>query len=171
LVFSGNEGLYLREEVRFLISFLRSVANFDDSVSFYHLSISPTYQLSVRDLTLCMNYASRRNRSLFYVFSHLSGIPELEEEVSPEGKTIIDRVIRDLGEYADLSIKRSTGEVLYEFITKNGYLKRLISSPSPSDEEKVKNIARFFDIIRSTSIINCEIFLGRFPPQSRALVK
>lgn len=149
--FSGNEGLYLREEVRFLISFLRSVANFDDSVSFYHLSISPVYQLSVRDLTLCMNYASRRNRSLFYVFSHLSGIPELEEEVSPQGKTIIDRVITDLGEYADLSIKRSTGEVLYEFITKSGYLKRLISSPSPSDEEKVKNIARFFDIIRSTS--------------------
>lgn len=149
--FSGNEGLYLREEIRFLISFLRSVANFDDSVSFYHLSISPTYELSARDLTLCMNYASRRNRSLFYVFSHLSGIPELEEEVSPEGKTIIDRVIRDLGEYADLSIKRSTGEVLYKFITKSGYLKRLISSPSPSDEEKVKNIARFFDIIRSTS--------------------
>lgn len=149
--FSGNEGLYLREEIRFLISFLRSVANFDDSVSFYHLSISPTYELSARDLTLCMNYASRRNRSLFYVFSHLSGIPELEEEVSSEGKTIIDRVIRDLGEYADLSIKRSTGEVLYKFITKSGYLKRLISSPSPSDEEKVKNIARFFDIIRSTS--------------------
>ena len=149
--FSGNEGLYLREEIRFLISFLRSVANFDDSVSFYHLSISPTYELSVRDLTLCMNYASRRNRSLFYVFSHLSRIPELEEEVSSEGKTIIDRVIRDLGEYADLSIKRSTGEVLYKFITKSGYLKRLVSSPSPSDEEKVKNIARFFDIIRSTS--------------------
>ncbi|GAH25964.1 unnamed protein product [marine sediment metagenome] len=43
--FSGNEGLYTREEVRLLISFLRSVANFDDSVSLYYLAASEIYQL------------------------------------------------------------------------------------------------------------------------------
>ncbi len=53
--FSGNEGLYTREEVRLLISFLRSVANFDDSVSLYYLAASEIYQLFARDLTLCMN--------------------------------------------------------------------------------------------------------------------
>lgn len=159
--FSGNEGLYLREEVRFLISFLRSVANFDDSVSLYHLTISPIYELSGRGLTLCTNYASRRNRSLFYVFSHLSEIPQLQEEITAEDKAIIDKVIKDLGEYADLSTRRSTGEVLYKFITKSGYLKRLISSPSSANEKKVKNIARFFDIIRSTSHVITD---DRVPP-------
>jgi len=149
--FSGNEGLYSSEEIRLLISFLRSVAKFDDSVHLYYLAASPIYQLPVRDLTLCMNYASRRNRSLFYVFSHLFEIPQLDEEISLEGKAIIDKIIKDLEKYADLAIKHSTGEVLYKFITQSGYLKKLISSPSMTNEKKVKNIARFFDIVRSTS--------------------
>jgi len=149
--FSGNEGLYTREEVRLLISFLRSVANFDDSVSLYYLAASEIYQLLARDLTLCMNYASRRNRSLYHIFSRVSEILELDEEISPESKATISRIMKDLEKYAQLAIKGGTGEVLYSFIIDTGYLKRLTSLSSLTNEEKVKNIARFFDIIRSVS--------------------
>ncbi len=153
--FSGNEGLYSREEVRLLVSFLRSVANFDDSVSLYYLATSEVYGLSARDLTLCMNYASRRNRSLYHAFSHVSEILELNEEILPESKATISRIMKDLEKYAQLAIKRGTGEVLYSFIMDTGYLKRLTSFSSSTNEEKVKNIARFFDIVRSISnVIN-----------------
>lgn len=151
--FSGNKGLYSREEVQFLISFLQSVADFEDSVSLYYLAASEVYQLSARNLTLCMNYASRRNRSLFYTFSRVPEISELDEEISPESKATIEKIIRDLEEYADLSIKHTTGEVLYKFISQSGWLKKLTSSPSSSSEEKLKNVARFFDIVRSTSAV------------------
>ncbi|MFQ6066375.1 MAG: ATP-dependent helicase, partial [bacterium] len=149
--FSGNEGLYSREEVRLLISFLRSVANLDDSVSLYYLAASEVYRLSARDLTLCMNYASRRNRSLHHVFSRVSEILELSEEISSESKATISRIMKDLEKYSELAIKRGTGEVLYTFIMDTGYLKRLTSLSSPTNEERVKNIARFFDIVRSIS--------------------
>jgi len=149
--FSGNEGLYSREEIRLLISFLRSVANFDDSVSLYYLAASEIYQLLARDLTLCMNYASRRNRSLYHVFSRVSEILELDEEISSESKATISRIMKDLEKYAQLAIKQGTGEILYSFIMDTGYLKRLTSLSSLTNEEKVKNIARFFDIIRSVS--------------------
>jgi DNA helicase-2/ATP-dependent DNA helicase PcrA len=149
--FSGNEGLYSREEVRLLISFLRSVANFDDSVSLYYLAASEVYRLSARDLTLCMNYASRRNRSLYHVFSRVSEILELSEEISPESKATISRIMKDLEKYSQLAIKRGTGEVLYSFIMDTGYLERLTSLSSSTNEEKVKNIAGFFDIVRSIS--------------------
>lgn len=149
--FSGNKGLYSREEVRFLISFLQSAADFEDSVSLYYLAASEVYQLSARDLILCMNYAGRRNRSLFYAFSHFSKISELDEDISSEGKVIIEKIIKDLEKYADLSIKHTTGDVLYKFISQSGYLKQLTSFPSSSNEEKLKNVARFFDIVRSTS--------------------
>jgi len=149
--FSGNEGLYSREEIRLLISFLRTIANFDDSVSLYYLAASEIYQLLARDLTLCMNYASRRNRSLYHVFSRVSEILELDEEISPESKATISRIMKDLEKYAQLAIKQGTGEILYSFIMDTGYLKRLTSLSSLTNEEKVKNIARFFDIIRSVS--------------------
>jgi DNA helicase-2/ATP-dependent DNA helicase PcrA len=34
--FSGSRGLYAREEVRLLVSFLRALANPDDSVSLFY---------------------------------------------------------------------------------------------------------------------------------------
>jgi len=151
--FSGNEGLYDQEEIRLLICFLRALSNLDDSVSLYYLAASEVYQIPVKDLTLCMNYASRKNRSLFYVFSHLSELPELSEELSLEGKATIEKLLKDLEEYLNKSVKLSTGELLYQFITKTGYLGRLTSHPSPINESKVKNIARFFDLIQSSSQI------------------
>src|SRR4029453_17876155 len=36
--FSGSRGLYAREEVRLLVSFLRALANPDDSVSLFYLA-------------------------------------------------------------------------------------------------------------------------------------
>ncbi len=149
--FSGNEGLYDREEICLLISFLRVIANPGDSVSLYYLASSDIYELPAKDLTLCMNYATRQNRSLFHIFSHISEIPLLDEEICLESKATIDTLLKDLESYIKLSIKISTGEILYHFITKSGYLKNLISSPFLSNEEKVRNIAKFFDLVQNTS--------------------
>ncbi|MCD6318340.1 ATP-dependent helicase [Candidatus Aerophobetes bacterium] len=149
--FSGNEGLYDREEIRLLISFLRVIANPEDSVSLYYLASSDIYEFPVKDLTLCMNCATRQNRSLFHIFSHISEISPLEEEISLESKATIDKLLKDIENYITLSTKATTGEILYNFITKSGYLKNLTSSPSLSNEEKVRNIAKFFDLIQSSS--------------------
>ncbi|GAH25968.1 unnamed protein product, partial [marine sediment metagenome] len=85
------------------------------------------------------------------IFSRVSEILELDEEISPESKATISRIMKDLEKYAQLAIRGGTGEILYSFIIDTGYLKRLTSLSSLTNEEKVKNIARFFDIIRSVS--------------------
>ncbi len=151
--FSGNAGLYSREEVRIVISFLRVISNLIDSVSLYHLAMSPIYEFPPQDLTLCLNYAHRRNRSLFFVFTHLSDIPELNEEMTPEAKAAIDKIIKDIDKYVKLSSSLNTGELVYRFLTDSGFLKNLMRSESAENEEKIQNIARFFEIIRSTSRI------------------
>jgi ATP-dependent exoDNAse (exonuclease V) beta subunit len=69
--FSGNRGLYKRDEIRFLISFLRVITDFNDSANLYNLSSSIIYQMNPVDLTLCLNIAHRRNRSLYEVFSNI----------------------------------------------------------------------------------------------------
>jgi len=149
--FSGNEGLYDQEEIKILICFLRALVNPEDSISLYYLAASEIFQMPARDLTLCMNYASRKNRSLFYVFSHLEDFPEVDEELSMESKATIKRILEELEDYLRKSIRLSTGEILYQFITKTGFLNRLTRNPSLENETKVKNIARFFELVQSSS--------------------
>jgi len=89
--FSGSQGLYGREEIRLLISFLKVVTNFSDSLSLYYLASSEIYGLNMSALTLCMNYAERHNRSLYYVFKNIDRIEELEE-INSQSRKKIDRI-------------------------------------------------------------------------------
>ncbi len=146
--FTGNKGLYDREEVKFLISFLKAVANVEDSVSLYYLANSPVYKVSPVDLVKCMSWASRRNRSLYWVFTHLDEIQELEDLREGTREKVI-KMAEDIEHYIHLSVEFPTGGVLYQFITESGYLEGLMSPPSKEKERKVKNIARFFEIVVS----------------------
>jgi DNA helicase-2/ATP-dependent DNA helicase PcrA len=55
----------------------------------------------------------------------------------------------DVAKYLGLARTRSAGEVLYRFITDTGYLGRLSREESPAADEKIKNIAKFFDLLRN----------------------
>lgn len=149
--FSGNEGLYNREEVKVLISFLRVISSPDDSVSLYHLSSSEIYNIPAKALVVCMSYARRNNRSLFYVFSHFDELPNAAEYIDTDARVCIDRILKDLDKYMKLSIELTTGTLLYKFLTDSKFLNKLTRRQTQESEEKIQNIARFFDIIRSSS--------------------
>ena len=149
--FSGNEGLYNQEEIRLLICFLKALVNPEDSVSLYYLAASEIYQMPLKDLTLCMNCAFRKNRSLFYVFSHLEELSDLNQELSPESKATVQRLLGELEDYLNKSVKLSTGEILYQFITRTGFLSRLTRNPSARNERKIRNIARFFELVQNSA--------------------
>jgi len=148
--FSGNQGLYAREEIRVLIAFLRCLADFQDSVSLFSLATSEIYRLDALDLVPGMSLASRRHLSLYYLFFHLEDFPELKE-ISEEGRAIIGKIREDLQKFSRMAHQRRTGEVLYEFLSATGYLKRLASANDPGQEEKVRNLARFFNILHEVS--------------------
>ena len=62
--FSGNVGLYAREEVKVCLNFLRVIANPSDSLSLYYLASSEVYGINLSDLSLCNHYSRRRNRPI-----------------------------------------------------------------------------------------------------------
>ncbi|MBN1351700.1 ATP-dependent helicase [candidate division KSB1 bacterium] len=148
--FSGSRGLYHREEVRLLISFLRALTNFNDSISLYHLASSDIYQFPMDELVQCLNFARQANRGLHYVMQHLDQIPELAQ-LSVELKASAQKLFGDLRRYLEISRQNSAGSVLYQFITESGYLKRLVDEGNPEAEVKVLNIARFFEVVRGYS--------------------
>ncbi len=145
--FTGNRGLYRRPEVRLLLAFLHVVADFHDSRYLYELARSELYRAPMRDLQDCTILAHRQNKSLFYVFTHLDTLFE-PDLFSLEARTTFKVLVEDLHRYLELSRTRSPGVVLYEFLKCSGILNRLIQEETPGNDEKIQNIAKFFDQVR-----------------------
>ena len=57
---------------------------------------------------------------------------------------------QDLLHFIDLSDTKNAGPVVYAFLEKTGYLKRLVESGSRDAELKIKNIRLFFDRIKNS---------------------
>jgi len=150
--FSGNQGLYAREEIRNIIAFLKVITNLNDSISLYYLASSEIYQLDTIDLTRAMNYASRRKQGLYEVFCSIYKIPELQS-ITTESRATIEKIVKDIQHYIKLSREQTTGRLIYLFLTETGYINRLSKSESPADEQKIENIARFFEIVKDSEIL------------------
>jgi DNA helicase-2/ATP-dependent DNA helicase PcrA len=146
--FSGSRGLYAREEVRLLIAFLRTLANPADSISVFYLAASELYRLPPSELLRLNHYARRKNRPLLEV---LRGLPADEELAGVGGgsREGAARLLADVEAAAADVPRLRTGEVLYRFLQASGLLARFSREASAEAEIKVRNIARFFDAVRS----------------------
>jgi DNA helicase-2/ATP-dependent DNA helicase PcrA len=150
LRFTGSRGLYNREEIRLALAFLRALARPGDNLSLYYLGVSPLYLISATDLAKALSYADRKNRTLEHVFRHLNleGFADLADELAPESRAAIAKLLADLEEMRQLMKDHVTGRVLYEFlVTRTGYIRRLATSGALQDEVRVANLAKFFDLV------------------------
>ncbi|MFA5116490.1 MAG: UvrD-helicase domain-containing protein, partial [Candidatus Omnitrophota bacterium] len=150
--FSGNQGLYSREEVKICINFLRATASFSDSLSLYYLVSSEVYGLDLAALTLCAHYARRRNKSLHSVLQNIDTIDELGE-LSAEFRDKVKNILIDLDKFLKVSRDETTGRLLYTFLTDTGYLKKLTTEQNVENEAKIQNIAKFFNIVRDFELV------------------
>lgn len=150
--FSGNQGLYSREEVKLCINFLRVAANPFDSVSLYYLVSSEIYSLNISELSLCAHYARRRNKPLYRVFKELENAPELKD-ISAESREKIKNILTDTEKFLKISREQSTGRLLYSFLTETGYLKKLTYNLNLEKETKVQNLAKFFNAVRDFELV------------------
>ncbi len=159
--FSGNQGLYSREEIRLLIAFLKAITNFNDGMSLFHLASSEVYQLKANDLVPCHNLSQRSHKPLYYVMKEQAmgkGQGAIEKPIahslwpiaslSQEGLAAITKLIHDIGKYSQMALTESVGKVLYSFLTDTGYLTRLSQENSAGAVEQAQNIARFFELTR-----------------------
>ncbi len=158
-----GESLYKQPEVRAAISFLRCLADPDDSVSLFELAASDIYEFPPLDLARLNAHASRVNKSLFDVFDEVASqvAPsenhaeaaavedrELPLDLSSEAPELTARIAEDVRHHVALAVDRSTGEVLHEFLSSSGYLEKLTSSEDPLAEQRVLNLAKFFQLLQ-----------------------
>jgi DNA helicase-2/ATP-dependent DNA helicase PcrA len=145
--FSGTSGLYARPEIRLLLAALRTIADLGSSPDLYALAASEVYGLGGEDLTAIVNAARRRNRTIWEVVEELTRQPGLLR-LSPATRPVLERLVADLRRWTDLAHERPTGEVLYVFLRESGLLARWSAPDASTAEESLRNVARFFELIR-----------------------
>ncbi|HZC33314.1 MAG TPA: ATP-dependent DNA helicase [Candidatus Bathyarchaeia archaeon] len=148
--FSGTSGLYSRPEVRRLLAFLRAIADLGSSTDVYAMATGEPYHLGGEDLTAIVTSARRRNRTLWDVLEELDRQPGILR-ITAATRTAATRLVTDLRTFSALAHERPAGEVLYAFLRQTGTLGRLAAQEAIGAEEALRNIARFFDIIRVQS--------------------
>ncbi|MBZ0160000.1 MAG: ATP-dependent helicase, partial [bacterium] len=173
--FSGAKGLYDRDEIRLVISFLRLLADPYDSLSLFHLAGSDIYGLPAADLTLCNAHARRKHRSLYEVLLDLTrrpgAVPELSG-VSTEGIAAATALLSDLHRYLDKAAREVTGRILYEFLMEQpGYGKRLLHSNSSRDHQRVSNLAAFFGLVQRFGEVAPQDRVAGFVPYLTMLIE
>jgi len=159
--FSGSRGLYAQEEVKNVVSFIKALTDFEDSRSLFFLTHSEIYKADLYDLTVVSNYAHKRNLSLHSVFKSVAA-GSLALEISAEAAEQFKKVYEDLVYFVELSNTRNAGQVVFSFLEKTGYLKRLVEEGSLQAELKIKNLRLFFEKVKNFSEIAADDSIQSF---------
>jgi len=145
--FTGNRGLYRREEIRTLTAFMRVLAHPSDSLSLYQLAASEIYRMDMETLIRSSSLADRKNMKLADVLAQFQNDPDLFTASSP-ALPVIYRLLHDVARFREESRRHPASVLLYRFLQQTGYLTDLVKTETLEAELKIKNIGEFFEKIR-----------------------
>ncbi len=161
--FVGSFGLYDREEIRYLIAFLRALSTFDDNLNLYALATSELYNVTPKDMIVLNDFSRITNLSLHKI---ITGHNIDEMEISEDSKIALERLKSDLEKYIKLSLRQNVGKTLYTYLEESGYLKKQKEKDPEDTEGKIANIAKFFkrisefdEVMNDQSTINFSNYL------------
>ena len=159
--FSGASGLFARDESKMLLSCLKTLADPDDSLSWYHVASSMLYHVPMSDLTAVMAQATKTNTSIRTVLIRLAHDPSVREalRLSEEGQRRFDELRQDVERLVELSRTHSGGQLLYRWLADRAVLTQLGHAERLEDELRLQTIARFFSQLRRIE----ELAGGRLP--------
>jgi len=145
--FLGPGRLFKQPEVVDLISYLKVLYNFDDSVSLYRILSLSYFKISPRDLVRVGNYARRGNLSFFEASEKIDDI-----FVSADTKKKITVLIKIIGKHLNKVQKETAGQLLYYFLEDTGLLQKLLSPDTPQAEKRAANISKLFDKLKTYEV-------------------
>ena len=142
--FLGPGRLFKQPEVIDLISYLKVLYNFEDSVAFYRLLSIDYFDVLPRDLIKIGNYARRFNLSIFETCEKIDSI-----FVDSETKRKINKITSIVNKHLKLAGRETAGQLVYYFLEETGLLQRLLKTEMPEIEKKARNISKFFDKLKT----------------------
>lgn len=145
--FLGPGRLFKAPEIIDLISYLRVLNNFEDSVSMYRILSLDYFEVNARDLAAIGNFARRKNVSTFEACEKLSGI-----SVSKDTRRKVKKIIEIINKHLKLVARESAGQILYYFLEDTGLMSFLLNPKDIGVEKKALNVSKFFDKLKTYEV-------------------
>lgn len=137
--FLGPGRLFKQPEIVDLISYLKVLYNYEDSVSSYRLLSIDFFGISGRELAFIGNHARKNNLSLF-------------EAAETIGSKKVKEITALINKHMGLIRKETAGQLLYYFLADTGLMQQLLSPDSAEGEKRAQNISKFFDKLKTYEI-------------------
>lgn len=166
--FLGPGRLFRQPEIVDLISYLRVLYDFEDSISMYRLLSIEYFAIEAKDLIRVSNYARKFNLSLFEACEKVVNPPSYEAStdakarvdrsegpavfLSSETKTKIEKLIDIINRHQKLLRRETAGQILYYFLEDTGLIQKLLNPDTPEAERKAANISKFFDKLKTYEV-------------------
>jgi DNA helicase-2/ATP-dependent DNA helicase PcrA len=149
--FTGDEGLFNKKEVQFLINFCRMLATPYEFNPVFDVAISEFYGIDPYVMSKIGSRAKQYSITALDMMKRPEIYPELELDSAAQEK--ISRLIQDNEYYADL-VKQgwNAGEILYDYIKNRRIFESLLKEKTIEADRKIANISRFFDVLKQFSI-------------------
>ena len=145
--FLGPGKLFHQEEIKDLIAYLKVLYDFEDSTSLYRVINMPVFGLDSLEIASLLNLAKKKSYSLFETLEKID-----ETFLKDESRKIIEGIVRMIRKHLGLVPKETAGQILFYFLKDSGILESLINSKNEKDEARAKNIAKFFDKLKTYEI-------------------
>lgn len=137
--FLGPGRLFKQPEVVDLISYLKVLYNFEDSVALYRILSMDYFDITPMEIARIGNYARRYNVSFFEAAEKIGG-----EKV----REILEIIKKHLG----LVKKETAGQLLYYFLADTGLLPKMLDPQSAEAQKRALNISKFFDKLKTYEV-------------------
>jgi len=137
---TGATGLLDEEEIKDIISFLKTVDDPHDSVSLFQTLIYEGSGLALEELVKLNRFAKTNDLTLFTSLTACEGL-------TPETKKAITEFKKFLAKAQALAQRQDALNVAYFILEETKYLKRLLANFSPENENKILHISRLCQFI------------------------
>jgi DNA helicase-2/ATP-dependent DNA helicase PcrA len=155
---------FAQPEVRPLVAFLRCVADPADSIELYVLATAWPYSLGGERLTELLADSRRAHQPLW---STLGSLADDTTVAADDFVGAVRRLVKHLRGAIESSHERTAGEVLYEHLRRTTALARLAAT---HDAAAVRSVARFFDLVRSRSMLLADARVAALVPHLNELI-
>jgi DNA helicase-2/ATP-dependent DNA helicase PcrA len=154
----AQDRLFETDEIRDLISYLRVIGDFEDSVSIFRILSHPKWGLSGIDLSRLGSYARRKRISLFETIQRIDEAEHISEEKKERIKKFHGMMVR----LTDQAHTKNASEMFQAMLLETGYLSELIADSSPESEQKALNVSKLYRFINQFCDNNPNPMSGAF---------
>ncbi len=150
--FTGDEGLYNKREIQFLINFCKTLAMPYEFNPICDIAVSEFYGIDPYTMSKFSNRAKDYSATVFDIMKKAENYPELEINEEEKGK--VDGLIKDVEFYIG-KIKEGwkAGEILYDYMKNKKVFQNLLKQNSVEAGLKISNISKFFEILKQFSVM------------------